>query len=396
MLNLTWTEKANRLTDTFLASDYFKKKIPTLSKEQNLRLAAEFSAAMNFISGKYTDPSVKSSYLGRMLYQFQQFPISDSVLTLNAWENVIRNDRPASQAFLNIIGGIGDKDMYSKAVEQIDSLSPNSVNSLLGLFSSYFVAMGSTLATVNLFNMIYSFTSGKEAVISTGRTKQVSKETVTPFSSTLAPIKELMTAEDTASLGSILDNFKTPSINAQLGMTNMFIAANQKMYAMANGDVIGMYAADDKMNESMQMLIPVFQKRLKDFSDVVSTGNIYSTKDLDQVQYQLNKDKAESPLTVLVAGRSGLEDFEKTQELFKTTKDITGKNEKAKEAFFSALNSKDPRDKERFMQAYYKLIGEGAKRVTPSQYRDNEEKKQKSLRERLLQTVPKQQRRELK
>lgn len=395
MFNLTWTEKANRLTSTFLASDYFKKKIPSLTKEQNLRLAAEFSAAMNFISGKYTDPSVKSSYLGRMLYQFQQFPISDSVLTLNAWENVIRNDSPASQAFLNIIGGIGDKDMYSKAVAEIDNLAPGSVNNLLGLFSSYYVAYASTIATINLFNVIYAFASGKEPVISTGRAEKVSKESVVPFSSSLAPIAEMMTSQDTADLGSILDGFKTPGINAQLGMTNMFIAANQKMYAMATGDIVGMYAAEDKMNESMQLLIPVFQKRLKDFFDVVSSGNIYSSKDRDQVQYQLSKEKAESPLTVLVAGRSGLEDFEKTQGLFKTTKDISSKNEKAKEAFFSALNSRDPRDKERFMQAYYKLIGEGAKRVTPQQYRENEEKKQRSLRERLLETVPKQQRRGL-
>lgn len=396
MLNLTWTEKANRLTDTFIASDYFKKAIPDLSKEQNLRLAAEFSAAMNFISGKHTDPSIKSSYLGRMLYQFQQFPISDSVLTLNAWENVIRNDNPAAQAFLNIIGGIGDKDMYSKAVANIDELAPKSVDSLTGLMSSYFVALGSTLATVNLFNVIYAFVTGKEPVISKSRAEQVSKETVTPFSSSLSPLASLMTEPDTASLGTILDNFKTPSINAQVGMTNLFIAANQKIYAMATGDIIGMYSAEDKMNESMQMLIPVFQKRLKDFSDVVSSGNIYSTKDQTQVQYQLSKTKAESPLTVLVAGRSGLEDYEKTQELYKTTENITAKNDKAKQAFFNALNSKDPRDKERYMQAYYKLISEGAKRVTPQQYRENEEKKTKTLRERLLETVPKNQRYGLK
>ena len=150
--------------------------------------------------------------------------------------------------------------------------------------------------------------------------------------------------------------------------------------------------SEDKMNESMQMLIPVFQKRLKDFSDVVSSGYIYSTKDKNQVQYELSKIKAESPLTVLVAGRSGLEDYEKTQDLYKTTEEISNRNEKAKQAFFNALNSKDPRDKERYMQAYYKLISEGAKRVTPQQYRENKEKQTKTLRERLLETVPKTQR----
>jgi hypothetical protein len=150
------------------------------------------------------------------------------------------------------------------------------------------------------------------------------------------------------------------------------------------------------MNESMQLLIPVFQKRLKDFSDVISSGYIYSTKDQNQVQYELSKTKAESPLTVLVAGRSGLEDYEKTQGLYKTTENISNKNEKAKQAFFNALNSKDPRDKERFMQAYYKLIGDGAKRVSPSQYRENEEKKTKTLRERLIETIPKNQRYGLK
>lgn len=394
--NITWTEQNNRLAGMFLAEDLLNKRLVNISKPEAKRIAAEFSAAFNFIAGKYTNPSIKTSWLGRQLYQFQQFPISDSILTLNAWENVVSKDKSATDAFYNIISGIGDKELLDRVKPQIKNLAPSSIDNLSGLLASYATTYAATVSTINLFNIAYGFLIDKEPEINTSRAEKLSKETVTPFAGVISPLTTALSkVGSTSPSADVLSEFRTPSLDVQANMVNLVIFGSKKIQAMATGDVVGAYDADEKMEQTIQKLAPVFIQRTTDFFDAVSSGSVYSKTQKGQVQYSLSKDKAESPLTVLFFGRGALGE---SQEYLETASKVGAKdklNEDAKSAFFKSLETKDPSEKEKYMSAYRKLLQAGAKKVTPDQVKEREKRKGTNLIERTKEQLPKEQRNRL-
>ena len=391
-LNITWTERSNRLASMFMAEELLSKRVDNLSKAQLLRASAEISAAMNFVAGKYTNPSIKTSWLGRQLYQFKQYPMSDGVLTLNAWENVLSTDKPAANVFMNILAGIGDKELSDKIKPQIDNLAPSSFDNLIGLLSAYATTYAATVATVNTFNIAYAFFTGKEPVISTVRAENNAIESVVPFKGVVDPVIAGATSMSSNPSGDILSEFKTPALDTQAAMINLMIFSSQKIQAMATGDVMGAYEADDKIEQAISALAPNFLKRANDFYDAVETGAVYSATQKGQVQYRLSKDKAESPLTVLMFGRGALGESQEYQELRTKVGDVIDKNDAAKQAFFKAIQAKDPTEKEKLLNVYKGLIKDGAKPVSASQIKEDQKKKQKNLLERTKEQVPKTQR----
>lgn len=390
--NITATERMNRVTSLFAFESLMKRRLPNMSANERKYLAATLSAHVNFISGKYVNPTIKSGLIGKALYQFSQFPISDSIITLNAWQNILSKDKPAANVFMNLFHSVGDENLMKKLRMDIDNLAPASLDNFLGLFMSGATVATLIVTTFNMFNIINGMVTGKEPYLTTMRAKKEAISAVVPGYSLVDKFSQggsASASEPTTALSVPT----TPATDLAIQMKNMAMAATGASAAIMSGDVTTANEQTQKFYDSVYAVSPVFLQRLKDFYDANDTGSVKSIKDNTKVQYKLSETKAEDPLTVLLFGRGSLSGYEQYSEARVEAADQKGMNEKATAAFMQSLTATDPVEKENALNLYYAYVGKGAKPINYTQLQKRLKSQGQTVTERLLQSLPTEQKR---
>jgi len=148
------TELANRLENMFGFEYYLTKKVEPeigvkISSADKKRMAAQFSAFINFLSGKGYSPLAQRSLMGRFLYVFQQYPINQ----LEVISEMIRVSFKDSgtQEFLKILGREGG--ISPKAIKAFDKMSSKSKANLFNIFLALALPVATLYALTRSWNI---------------------------------------------------------------------------------------------------------------------------------------------------------------------------------------------------------------------------------------------------